>query len=130
MKTELKYSYRQAAIEANLLRLHYSEKYACGILLCLLLFIPLSALAADIMPFLEFDPSDTDNLQDTVIRLNTSIWRAGVREEFRTGANYFVKDDLSINIAMQYLHLSSSAISMPNNGVNIVGCFLGVQWFF
>lgn len=47
-----------------------------------------------------------------------------------TGVNYFVRDDLSINIAMQYLHLSSSGISMPNDGVNTVGCFLGVQWFF
>jgi opacity protein-like surface antigen len=47
-----------------------------------------------------------------------------------TGVSYFIKDDLSINIAIQYLHISSSAISMPNNGVNTVGCFLGVQWFF
>jgi len=47
-----------------------------------------------------------------------------------TGFNYFIKDNLSINIAMQYLHLSSASICMPNNGVNTVGCFLGVQWFF
>ena len=47
-----------------------------------------------------------------------------------TGANYFVKDNLSISIAMHYLHLSSAGIYLPNNGVNTVGCFLGVQWFF
>ena len=47
-----------------------------------------------------------------------------------TGVNYFVKDDLSINIAMRYLHVSSASIYCPNNGVNTVGGFLGLQWFF
>jgi lipid A 3-O-deacylase len=47
-----------------------------------------------------------------------------------TGVNYFVQDKLSINIAIQYLHLSSAGIYKPNIGVNTVGCFLGVQWFF
>jgi lipid A 3-O-deacylase len=51
-------------------------------------------------------------------------------EQAIIGVNYFVKDNLSVNIGMQYLHLSSAAISMPNNGVNTVGCFLGVQWLF
>lgn len=46
------------------------------------------------------------------------------------GADYFVKDNLSINIAVQYLHISSAGTSMPNDGVNTVGCFLGVQCFF
>ncbi|MEE9911429.1 MAG: acyloxyacyl hydrolase [Deltaproteobacteria bacterium] len=46
------------------------------------------------------------------------------------GANYFVKNDISIDIAVQYLHISSSAISMPNNGVNTLGCFLGIHFFF
>ena len=51
-------------------------------------------------------------------------------EQAITGVSYFVKDNLSINIAMQYLHISSAGIYMPNNGVNTVGCFLGVQCFF
>ena len=46
------------------------------------------------------------------------------------GVNYFVKDNLSINIAMQYLHISSAGISNPNKGVNTMGCFLGVNRFF
>lgn len=46
------------------------------------------------------------------------------------GANYFVKDNLGINIAIQYLHVSSAGISNPNKGINTVGCFLGVNWFF
>jgi len=51
-------------------------------------------------------------------------------EQAIIGVNYFLKDNLSINIATQYLHVSSASIYMPNNGVNTVGCFLGVQWFF
>lgn len=51
-------------------------------------------------------------------------------EQAIIGVGYFVKDNLSINIAMQYLHISSAGIYTPNNGVNTVGCFLGVQWFF
>ena len=51
-------------------------------------------------------------------------------DQANIGVNYFVKDNLGINIAMQYLHLSSAGISSPNKGVNTVGCFLGVNWFF
>ncbi len=47
-----------------------------------------------------------------------------------TGMNYFVQDNLSLNFAIQYLHLSSAEIYKPNNGVNTLGCFLGVQWYF
>ncbi|MFA6413212.1 MAG: acyloxyacyl hydrolase [Syntrophales bacterium] len=46
------------------------------------------------------------------------------------GVNYFVQDDMAISIEGRYLHLSSSAISMPNNGVNTLGIFLGVNAFF
>ncbi len=47
-----------------------------------------------------------------------------------TGANYFVRDDLSVNIGIQYLHLSSLNINQPNNGLNTLGFYLGVQWYF
>ena len=46
------------------------------------------------------------------------------------GLNYFVQDNLSINVAVQYLHVSSAYIYHPNNGVNTLGCFLGGQWLF
>ncbi|KFZ44498.1 hypothetical protein DS62_11665 [Smithella sp. SC_K08D17] len=51
-------------------------------------------------------------------------------EQAIIGMNYFVQDKLSINIVVQYLHISSACIYLPNNGVNTVGCFLGIQWFF
>ena len=51
-------------------------------------------------------------------------------DQANIGVNYFVKDNLGINIAVQYMHLSSAGISKPNKGVNTVGCFLGVNWFF
>lgn len=34
-----------------------------------------------------------------------------------SGANYFIKDNLSLNVAVQYLHISSSGIYKPNNMV-------------
>ena len=46
------------------------------------------------------------------------------------GLNWFVKDNLAVSFECRYLHLSSSAISMPNNGVNTVGGLLGLNWFF
>jgi|GEM_PF-1988223 hypothetical protein len=33
-------------------------------------------------------------------------------------------------IVRQYLYVLPAGIYMPNNGVNTVGCFLGVQCFF
>jgi opacity protein-like surface antigen len=51
-------------------------------------------------------------------------------EQAIIGADYFLKDNWSINIAIQYLHISDAGIAMPNNGVNTVGAFLGAQWFF
>lgn len=47
-----------------------------------------------------------------------------------TGVNYFVSDDLALHLEGRYLHLSSSAISMPNNGVNTLGASLGINVFF
>jgi lipid A 3-O-deacylase len=247
LKSDSKHFQRHAAVEKVLHPLHDPGKYAYSILLCLLLFIPLSVFAADTAAFSDGDLSD--KLQNTAFHTQPDIWRSGVGEGFRagiqvvgltagaaygllifgseerhhlalisvsyvqiiggvkgsdkwyqgnwelraelfggaqfnsetcaligltphlrynfatgtrfvpyidsgagvsltairapdlggafqfnlqalTGVNYFVKDDLSINIAMQYFHLSSSAISMPNNGVNTVGYFLGAQWFF
>ncbi|MDQ5986574.1 MAG: hypothetical protein CSYNP_02304 [Syntrophus sp. SKADARSKE-3] len=46
------------------------------------------------------------------------------------GLNWFVKDDLAVSIECRYLHLSSSAISMPNNGVNTLGGLVGLNWFY
>ncbi len=46
------------------------------------------------------------------------------------GLDYFIRDKMSINLALQYLHVSSAGIYMPNDGVNTLGCFLGLNWFF
>lgn len=46
------------------------------------------------------------------------------------GLNWFVKDDWAVSLECRYLHLSSSAISMPNNGVNTLGGIIGLNWFF
>jgi opacity protein-like surface antigen len=46
------------------------------------------------------------------------------------GLDYFIRDKMSVNLALQYLHVSSAGIYMPNDGVNTLGCFLGLNWFF
>ena len=46
------------------------------------------------------------------------------------GLNWFVKDNLAVSVECRYLHLSSSAISMPNNGVNALGGLIGLNWFY
>lgn len=46
------------------------------------------------------------------------------------GVDYFIRDKMSLNFAVQYLHVSSAGIYMPNDGVNTLGCFLGLNWFF
>ena len=46
------------------------------------------------------------------------------------GLDYFIGDKMSVNLALQYLHVSSAGIYMPNDGVNTLGCFLGLNWFF
>lgn len=51
-------------------------------------------------------------------------------EQAIVGANYFMKDHLAINFYSQYMHVSSARIYHPNNGVNTIGCFGGIQWYF
>jgi opacity protein-like surface antigen len=46
------------------------------------------------------------------------------------GVDYFIQNKMSINLALQYIHVSSAGIYMPNDGVNTLGCFLGLNWFF
>ena len=46
------------------------------------------------------------------------------------GVNYFLRDNLGINISLQYLHISSAGIYKSNHGINGLGCFLGFQKFF
>jgi lipid A 3-O-deacylase len=46
------------------------------------------------------------------------------------GANYFFRDDMAISIEGRYLHLSSAHLTTPNNGVNTIGVFIGVNAFF
>jgi lipid A 3-O-deacylase len=247
MKTSIKSFRKHVVFATPIFSLHHPEKSTCGILLCLLLFIPCSAFSADTAPFSK--DSLPDKLQNTTFRMQTKIWNSGVGEGFRSGTqvvglsagatygilifggeerhhlslisasygqiigdvrgadkwyrgnlelrvelfggaqfnsetrgitgvtqhvryhfatgtrlipyidagvglsvteirgqdlggafqfneqaiigvNYFVKDNLSINIAMQYFHVSSASIYWPNNGVNTVGGFLGMQWFF
>lgn len=46
------------------------------------------------------------------------------------GLDYFIGDKMSFNLALQYLHVSSAGIYMPNDGVNTFGCFLGLNWLY
>jgi opacity protein-like surface antigen len=46
------------------------------------------------------------------------------------GTNYFFRDDMAVSIEGRYFHLSSAHLTTPNNGVNTVGAFLGVNYFF
>jgi len=46
------------------------------------------------------------------------------------GVNCFVRDDLAVSFEGRYLHLSSAGIHQPNNGVNTIGIFLGMNTFF
>lgn len=46
------------------------------------------------------------------------------------GVNYFVRDNLAVNLEGRYIHLSSAGFFEPNNGVNSIGIFLGVNTFF
>ena len=46
------------------------------------------------------------------------------------GVNYFIRDNLAINIEGRYLHISSAGTSMPNDGVNTIGGFLGINTYF
>lgn len=51
-------------------------------------------------------------------------------EQLATGVNYFVTDNFAINIEGRYMHISSASLSKPNKGVNTIGLFIGVNWFF
>lgn len=51
-------------------------------------------------------------------------------EQAIVGVNYFVQDRFAINFYSRYMHISSARIYHPNNGVNTIGCFGGVQWYF
>ena len=46
------------------------------------------------------------------------------------GVNYFVRDTFAINFEGRYIHLSSGGCSKPNNGLNTIGIFVGVNKFF
>jgi len=46
------------------------------------------------------------------------------------GTNYFFRDDIAVSLEGRYLHLSSAHLTKPNNGVNTVGAFLGINVFF
>jgi len=46
------------------------------------------------------------------------------------GVNYFIRDTLAVSFEGRYIHLSSAGIYDPNNGVNSLGIFLGVNTFF
>jgi lipid A 3-O-deacylase len=46
------------------------------------------------------------------------------------GVHWFVKDDVAVTFEGRYFHISSAGLSMPNDGVNTAGVFLGINWFF
>jgi hypothetical protein len=46
------------------------------------------------------------------------------------GLNWFVRDNLAVSLECRFLHRSSSAIYMPNNGVNTLGGLIGLNQFF
>ena len=46
------------------------------------------------------------------------------------GVNWFIKDNLAINVEGRYLHISCAGLHNPNYGVNTLGILVGVGWFF
>ena len=46
------------------------------------------------------------------------------------GINWFIRDNVAINVGVHYLHLSCAGINQPNLGLNNVGAMAGVSWFF
>ena len=47
-----------------------------------------------------------------------------------TGVRWFLRDDLALTGEVRYMHLSCAGLHQPNLGINNVGFFLGVTWFF
>jgi len=47
-----------------------------------------------------------------------------------TGVLWFLRDDLALTGDVRFMHLSCAGIHHPNLGVNNVGFFVGVTWFF
>jgi len=46
------------------------------------------------------------------------------------GTNYFFQDNMAVSLEGRYLHLSSAHLTAPNNGVNTIGAFCGINIFF
>lgn len=51
-------------------------------------------------------------------------------EQVAAGVNCFLRDDLAVFLEGRFMHISSAGTSEPNEGVNTVGPFLGVNYFF
>ena len=47
-----------------------------------------------------------------------------------TGLSWFLRDNLALTGDVRYMHFSCAGIHHPNLGMNDVGFFLGVTWFF
>jgi hypothetical protein len=47
-----------------------------------------------------------------------------------TGVRWFLRDDFALTGEVRYMHLSCAGIHQPNLGINNVGFFVGVTWFF
>jgi opacity protein-like surface antigen len=46
------------------------------------------------------------------------------------GVQWFIKNNVSIDLEARYLHISNADISKPNNGLNGVTGLIGISYFF
>ncbi|MCM8782813.1 MAG: acyloxyacyl hydrolase [Candidatus Omnitrophica bacterium] len=46
------------------------------------------------------------------------------------GINYFLKDNLSLNLGYRYQHLSNASIKKPNKGIDSQGFILGISFYY
>lgn len=46
------------------------------------------------------------------------------------GVQWFIKNNVSIDLEARYLHISNADISLPNNGLNGITGLIGISWYF
>lgn len=51
-------------------------------------------------------------------------------ETIGAGINYFLKENLSLNLGYRYQHLSNASIKRPNKGIDSQGFIFGVSFYY
>jgi lipid A 3-O-deacylase len=46
------------------------------------------------------------------------------------GMDWFIRNNVALNVEVRYMHLSCGGINTPNLGLNNVGAMAGISWFF